>query len=158
MACSMLVSSICCPRSWSNFKMCTPPQLPAPGVYFINDCQKNLCNLEEASYRIWTINTDQGTIENTYYLYTDTWESRLLKKNILIACQKRSMNQALDMAALCIDLITKTLSCRQSDPMCFFFFLCCYSVMLGITSPCSIWLNIPSTSNHMQYSLWYMDF
>lgn len=74
-------------------------------------------------------------------------------KNILIVCQKHSMNQAMDMSALCIDHITKTLPSRQSEPMVFFLY-----AMHGIAIWCSIWLNIPSTRNHIQFVvLWILN-
>lgn len=81
-----------------------------------------------------------------WVLHTDAVEQH--SKNILIQCQKHSVNLVLNTSALRIDHVTKKiLSSRMSEPLFFFFRL---DLLLGIAIWCSIWLNILSASNHTE--------
>lgn len=80
-----------------------------------------------------------------YFVDTLFCTLTLRLRNISIPCQKNSMNQTLDMSALCIDHITKTLLCRQTHPWGFHY------LMLGIAIWCSIWLSTSSTCIHIQF-------
>ena len=109
-----------------------------------------MCTPEVTSYRALAINTDHSTTENIYYSLTlggAHWHLRADFKKTPIDCVSKMQCES---GFGCLQSLLTTLQKHflvDSQSQWMFLY-----VMPGIAIQCSIWLNIPSTINHIMYT------